>query len=98
MATVTHVCTLNYVAECLDEDIELLEAILEDEDNMTYGNIVNVYTGNEIAIVTLTDDGIDEIKDMLKWARVSKDAWQNFLEDFVADPEIISRVKDQRPR
>lgn len=98
MATVTHVCTLNYVAECLDEDIELLKAIVENEDNMTYGNIVSVYTGNEIAIVALTDDGIDEIKDMLKWARESKDAWHNFLEDFVADPEIIARVKDQGPR
>ena len=45
MATVTHVTILEHVAKMLGEDQELLEAIVYNDDNMTYGNIVSVYTG-----------------------------------------------------
>ena len=41
------------------------------------------------------DDGIDEIRDMLASARVSIEEWHSFLDDFVAEPDIIARVKDQ---
>ena len=44
-ATVTHVCTLEYVAKMLGEDPELLEAIVYNDDNLTYGAIISVYTG-----------------------------------------------------
>lgn len=37
MATVTHICTLDYVAKMLGEDPELLEAIVYNDDNLTYG-------------------------------------------------------------
>jgi hypothetical protein len=46
----------------------------------------------------LTEDGIDELRDMLKDARRSEDAWSKFLEDFVEDPDIIARVKYRGPR
>jgi hypothetical protein len=46
----------------------------------------------------LTEDGIDELRDMLKDARRSEDAWNNFLEDFVEDPDVIARVKSRGPR
>jgi hypothetical protein len=46
----------------------------------------------------LTEDGIDELRDMLKDARRSEDAWDNFLEDFVEDPDVIARVKSRGPR
>ena len=95
MATVTHVTTIEHVAKMLGEDQELLEAIVYNDDNMTYGNIVSVYTGTDEAITTLTDDGISEIKDMLAAARRSTKGWHDFLRDFVADPEIIARVKEQ---
>ena len=62
---------------------------------MTHGSIVSVYTGSDEPITTLTDDGISEIKDMLAAARRSTKDWQDFLRDFVADPDIIARVKDQ---
>jgi hypothetical protein len=35
---------------------------------------------------------------MLQGARRSPDAWRAFLEDFVADPDIIARVKEKGPR
>lgn len=95
MATVTHVTTIDHVAKMLGEVPELLEAIVYNDDNMTYGSIVSVYTGTDEPITTLTDDGISEIKDMLAAARRSTKDWQDFLRDFVADPDIIARVKDQ---
>ena len=39
----------------LGEDQELLEAIAYNDDNMTYGSIVSVYTGTDEPIATLTD-------------------------------------------
>ncbi|WP_192937737.1 hypothetical protein [Sinorhizobium meliloti] len=35
MATITHVFTINHVAEMLGEDRELLEAIVSNSDNFT---------------------------------------------------------------
>jgi hypothetical protein len=40
MAVVTHVRTIEYVAKLLNEDVALLEAIICNDDNLTYGNIV----------------------------------------------------------
>ncbi len=98
MAAITHVCTIDHAAEMLGEDPELLAAIVYNDDNLTYGNIVTVHTGREETITALTDDGIEELKDMLIWARASETEWNNFLMDFVADPEIIERVRETRPR
>ena len=98
MATVTHVTTLEHVAKMLGEDQELLEAIVYNDDNLTYGHIVSVYTGTDEPITTLTDHGISEIKDMLAAARRSTKEWHDFLQDFIADPDIIARVKDQSLR
>lgn len=95
MATVTHVTTNDHVAKMPGEDQDLLEAIVYNDDNMTYGNIVSVYTGTDEHITTLTDEGIREIKDMLADARRSTKDWHDFLRNFVADPDIIARVKDQ---
>jgi len=55
----THVCTIDYVAKMLDEDVELLEAIAYNNDNLTYGSIISVYVGPDETITALTDDGID---------------------------------------
>ena len=98
MATVTHVSALDHVAMKLGEDLEMLEAIVSNDDNLSYGAIVYVQTRNDEAITALTDDGIGELKDMLADARRSPKNWHEFLEDFVADPEIIQRVKNQSPR
>ena len=36
MAAVTHACTIDYVAKMLGEDVELLEAIISNDDNLTH--------------------------------------------------------------
>lgn len=98
MAAVTHVCTLDYVAKMLGEDPELLEAIVYNDDNLTYGSIISVYTGPDDTITALTDDGIDELKDMLRDARITTETWHAFLDDFVNDAELVARIKAQSLR
>ncbi len=60
MAAMTHVCTIDYMAKMLNEDVELLEAIISNDDNLTYGNIVSVYAGADETVAALTDDGIED--------------------------------------
>lgn len=98
MAAVTSFLTLDYVARILDEDVELLEAIVSNDDNLTYGAIVNVYTGPDEAITALTDLGVEELSDMHSDARLTTKAWNDFLDDFVDDPELTARLKAQTPR
>ena len=98
MATVSHVCTLDYVAKMLGEDPELIQAIVYNDDNLTYGSIISVYTGPDDTITALTDDGIDELKDMLRDARISIETWHAFLDDFVDDAELVARIKARSPR
>ena len=98
MAAVTHVCTLDYVAKMLGEDPELLEAIVYNDDNLSYGAIISVYTGRDETITALTEDGIDELKDMLSHARINPETWNDFLDDFVHDAELVARIKAKSPR
>lgn len=82
MAATTYVCSITHVARLLGEDLELIEAI------------VSVQIGEDDYITALTDNGIEELRDMLTSARVSIEAWHSFLEDFADDPNIIARVKN----
>lgn len=72
--------------------------LVSNDDNLSYGAIVTVQTTNNEWITALTDDGIDELKDMLTDARRSPENWRSFLDDFVAGHDIIARVKYQSSR
>ena len=98
MATVTYVRTLDYVARMLGEDVALLEAIVSNHDNLTYGAIISVYTGPDEAITALTDHGVEELTDMLRDARLTTKTWRDFLDAFIDDPELAVRLKDRTPR
>ena len=98
MAAVTHVCTIDYVAKMLGEDVELLEAIISNDDNLTYGNIISVYLGPDDTISALTDDGVEELTDMIRAARITTKTWHEFLDDFVDDADLVSRIKTQSLR
>lgn len=98
MAAVTHVRTIDYVAKMLGEDVELLEAIISNDDNLTCGPIVSVYAGADEIFTALTDDGIEELKDMIRDARIITQTWQEFLEDFVDDADLVARIKAKSPR
>lgn len=98
MATVTHVFSIDYVAKLLDEDAELLQAIVNNDDNLSYGNIISVYTGPDEATTSLTRDGMEELEQMLAHARRTADEWNDFLEAFVDDQELTARIKAKSPR
>ena len=98
MATITYVRTLKYVAEILGEDPELLRAIFSNDDNLTYGSIISVYNGEDESVTALTDDGMEELEQMLSYARRSPQEWNDFLDSFVDDEELIARVKAKSPR
>ncbi|MER9230305.1 hypothetical protein NKI39_32960 [Mesorhizobium sp. M0664] len=98
MATVTHVFSIDYVAKLLDEDAELLQAIVSNDDNLSYGSIISVYTGQDEAITSLTRDGMEELEQMLAHARRTADEWNDFLEAFVDGQELIARIKTKSPR
>lgn len=98
MAAVTYVRTLNYVARLLDEDVELLEAIVSNDDNLTYGAIISVHVAPDESITALTDHGVDELTDMLSQARLTTKTCHQFLDDFVDDPELAARFKTQALR
>ncbi|KAB1086604.1 hypothetical protein F4V91_09280 [Neorhizobium galegae] len=98
MATVTYVRTIKFVAEILEEDPELLQAIVSNDDNLSYGSIISVYTGDDESITALTDDGMEELEQMLSHARRSTDEWNDFLDSFVDDKELIARIKAKSPR
>lgn len=98
MASITHVFTLGHVAEMLGEDPELLKAIASNSDNLTYGSIISVVHGDDETITALTDNGIDELDQMLSAARRSPETWNDFLDSFVDDQELIARIKAKSPR
>ena len=98
MATITQICALNYVAKILGEDLELLEAIVWNDDKLTYGSIISVHTGPDEAMTALTDDGIEELTEILAGARRSPEEWTSLLNALVSDPDTIARVKENEPR
>lgn len=98
MAAVTHVCSIDYVAKMLGEDAELLEAIISNDGNLTYGNIVSVYVGPDETVTALTDDGIQELTEMIRAARITNKTWHEFLDDFVDDTDLVARIKAKSPR
>lgn len=98
MATVTCVFTVDYVAKILDEHPDLIQAIICNDDNLSYGAIITVRTGPEDGVDAMTSEGINELADMLRDARQTPESWADFLQDFVDDPEIIETVKGLRPR
>ena len=98
MAAVTHVCTIDYVAKMLREDVALLEAIISNDDNLTDGNIVSVYLGPDETISALTDGRIEELTDMIRAARITTKTWHEFLDVFVDDADLVTQIKAKEPR
>ena len=97
MAATTYVCSIAHVASLLGEDPGLLEAIVSNDDNLSYGNIVSVYTGTDEAITAVTDHGIEELTDMIRAARITAKTWHKFLDDFVDDADLVTQIKAKSP-
>jgi hypothetical protein len=58
----------------------------------------SVYVGPDETITALTDDGIEELTDLIKAARLTTRTWHEFLDDFVDDKDLVLRIKAKLPR
>jgi hypothetical protein len=98
MATVTHVYLASYVADILGEHAELIEAILSNDDNLSYGSIITISTGPDEYQTAITSQGIEELRDFIADFRRSPEHWDEFLHSIIDDPETIKAVKLHKPR
>ena len=57
-----------------------------------------MYASTDPVISALTDRGIDELKDMTQTARITTKTWHPFLDDFVDDANLLSRIQAQSLR
>jgi hypothetical protein len=64
MAVVSHVFMLDYVAGMLGEHPDLIDAIVSNPDNLTYGSIITISSGPEDYCTAITADAIDELRDL----------------------------------
>lgn len=98
MSVVSHVFTLDYVASMLGEHPDLIDAIVSNHDNLTYGSIITVSSGLEDYRTAITADAIDELRDLIADNRHSPEKWEFFLESVIYDPETLEIVKGHNAR
>ena len=98
MATVRHVLMLDYVANILGEHPELIDAIVANDDNLSYGSIITISAGPDDFKNAITPDAVDELRDLLTDLRSSPDVWDDFLQSNFDDPETIENIKYHKLR
>lgn len=98
MAAVTHVYLASYVAKILYEHPELIDAILSNNDNLSYGSIISVAVGPDEWQTAITSQGIEELQEFIADFRQSPEDWDGLLHSIIDDPDIIEAVKDHKPR
>ncbi|GMM59782.1 hypothetical protein [Novosphingobium pituita] len=98
MAAVSHVFMLDYVAEILGEHPDLVDAIVSNDDNLSYGAIITVSAGPDDHRIAITDNGISELRDLIADLRRSPHEWDDFLHSVIDDPQALESVKAHIPR
>jgi hypothetical protein len=92
MARTTHVCTIEYVATLIGENLELLREIASNSDNIDYGEMIHVDDGSDEGITTFTDRGIESLQEFLADVRSWQGGVRKFLVDCQCAPEMIERI------
>lgn len=92
MARSRFIYTLKEVAGMIGENLELIEEVTANSDNITEGELVYVRDGSEDGTKGLTEDGIDDLQNLLADIRTWDGGIRQFLIDEQCDPEMIERV------
>ncbi|ANT54887.1 hypothetical protein [Mesorhizobium amorphae] len=92
MARSRFVYTLKEVAGMISENLELVEELTANSDNITEGELVYVRDGSEDGTKALTENGIDDLQNLLADIRTWDGGIRQFLVDEQCDPEMIERV------
>ncbi|WP_192258079.1 hypothetical protein [Mesorhizobium caraganae] len=92
MARSRFVYTLKDVAGMISENLELVEELTANSDNIAEGELVYVRDGSEDGTKGLTENGIDDLQNLLADIRTWDGGIRQFLVDEQCDPEMIERV------
>lgn len=76
----------------IGENLELIEEVTANPNNISEGELVYVSDGSEDGTKGLTENGIDELQNLLTDIRTWDGGIRQFLVDEQCDPEIIERV------
>ena len=91
-------CTINYVAEMIGENIALVEVVSANSDNIDHGEMATIWTGPDDGITAFTDRGIESLKEFLADMRSWPGGVRQFLIDEKCGPETIQRIMADEPR
>lgn len=92
-------CAINYVAEMIGENIELIEVVNTNSGNIDHGEMATVWTGgSDDGITAFTDRGIESLKEFLADVRSWPGGMREFLVNENCDTEIIERIMARKPR
>jgi hypothetical protein len=92
MARSRFIYTLKEVAGRIGENLELIEVVTANSDNIAEGELVYVRDGTEDGTKGLTENGIDDLQNLLADIRTWDGGIRQFLVDEQCDPELIERV------
>ncbi|SCB52423.1 hypothetical protein [Rhizobium lusitanum] len=92
MARSKFIYTLKEVAGMIGENLELIEEVTANSDNIAEGELVYVRDGSEDGTKGLTENGIDDLQNLLADIRTWDGGIRQFLVDEQCDPEMIERV------
>ncbi|WP_431323167.1 hypothetical protein [Rhizobium sp. YTU87027] len=92
MARSRIIYTLKEVAEMIGENLELIEEVTANSDNISEGELLCVRDGSEYGTKGLTENGVDELQDLLADIRAWDGGIRQFLIDEQCDAEMIERV------
>lgn len=92
MARSRFIYTLKEVAGMIGENLELIEEVTANSDNIAEGELVYVRDGSEDGTKGLTENGIDDLQNLLADIRTWDGGIRQFLVDNQCDPEMIERV------
>lgn len=92
MARSRFIYTLQEVATMISENLELIEEVTANSDNIAEGELVFIRDGSEDGTRGLTENGIDDLQNLLADIRTWDGGSRQFLTDEQCDPEMIKRV------
>ncbi|TCP77804.1 MULTISPECIES: hypothetical protein [unclassified Rhizobium] len=92
MARSRFIYTLQEVATMISENLELIEEVTANSDNIAEGELVFIRDGSEDGTRGLTENGIDDLQNLLADIRTWDGGIRQFLTDEQCDPEMIKRV------
>jgi len=98
MAPITHVYSIDHVAEMIGESLELLEVVSGNSDNIDYGEMIHVCDESEEGITTFTDRGVECLQELLADVRSWNGGLRQFLVDEQCEPDVIARIMANEPK